>query len=211
MATIEKDTFLWVEKYRPLKLAEVIASEDVKKKFQTWKDEGQIPHLLLGGSAGIGKTTLARAICAEIGADVLYINASNENGVDVIRTKITQFASTMSLGGNLKVVLMDECLHEEEKVRVGTVDNWVAKPLKELEVGVDYPIVSLNMASGEMEDDVGRIISDREDEVFEVILEDGRVIRANSEHPFLVLDGFGEMTQKKLSEIVEGDSIVSTD
>lgn len=186
MATIEKDTFLWVEKYRPLNLSEVIAPEHVKKKFETWAAEGQIPHLLLGGSAGIGKTTLARAISHAINADVLYINASNENGVDVIRTKITQFASTMSLGGNLKVVLMDECLHEDEKVRVGTVDDWNPIALKDLDLNKVYPIVSFNMNTGALENDAGTIISMREDEVFEVELEDGRKIVSNGQHPFIV-------------------------
>ena len=108
MSIAERDTYIWAEKYRPSKIDSVIITDELKSKFKVYAEQKQIPHMLLGGSAGIGKTTIAKAMCNEIDADMLYINASNESGVDTVRTKIIQFASTASLEDNLKVVLLDE-------------------------------------------------------------------------------------------------------
>lgn len=102
------DDFIWVEKYRPRNLEDCILPKEIKHTFSEFAKTNQIPNLLLSGRAGIGKTTIARALCSEIGADVLFINASEENGIDTIRTKIKQFASTVSFGGGLKVVILDE-------------------------------------------------------------------------------------------------------
>lgn len=102
------DSFLFVEKYRPQKIDDCILPEDLKSTMKEFVKQGQIPHMLFSGGAGQGKTTLARAVCNELGADVLYINASNENGIDAIRTKIVGFASTASFEANLKVVILDE-------------------------------------------------------------------------------------------------------
>lgn len=104
----DANEFIWAEKYRPKKLDDVILPERIKEKFAEYIATKQIPHMLFSGSAGIGKTTVAKAICNEIDADMLYINASKENGIDTIRVKVTQFASTVSLEGNLKVILLDE-------------------------------------------------------------------------------------------------------
>lgn len=111
--------WLWVEKYRPTTLDEVIAPDEIKNVFQGIIDSGQIPNLLLSGSAGIGKTTLAKALCDIIGADWILINASLENGIDVLRTKITQFASTTSFEGNKKVVICDEADHITAAAQAG--------------------------------------------------------------------------------------------
>lgn len=109
MSLIEnKNEFVWTEKYRPSGIKDVIIPDRLRKECEAYVKDGQIPHLLFTGGAGIGKTTVAYALANMIDADLLYVNASNENGVDTIRTKVSQFASTASMEGNLKVVLLDE-------------------------------------------------------------------------------------------------------
>jgi DNA polymerase III delta prime subunit len=103
-----EDQFLWVEKYRPRKLDECILPVDQKKVFQDMVEKDEIQNMLLCGSAGVGKTTIARALCEELGTDYIIINGSEESGIDVLRTKIKQFASTVSFSGKPKVVILDE-------------------------------------------------------------------------------------------------------
>ena len=103
---------LWVEKYRPTSVKDYVF-RDIKQKKQvsSWVDSGAIPHLLFSGAAGTGKTTLAKVLLNELGVDggdVMMINASNENNVDTMRTKINGFASSLPFSGDFKYVLLDE-------------------------------------------------------------------------------------------------------
>lgn len=107
MNTVNEE-FLWTEKYRPHKIDDCVLPNDIKSVFKNYVSEGRIPNLLLVGSAGCGKTTVARALCDEIGVDYIFINASNETGIDTFRSKILQFASTVSLTDSKKVVILDE-------------------------------------------------------------------------------------------------------
>ncbi len=99
---------LWVEKYRPQKIEDCILPDALKKTFQEFVNRKEIPNLLLCGTAGVGKTTVARALCEEVGCDYIIINGSDENGVDAVRVKIKNYASSMSLSGGRKVVILDE-------------------------------------------------------------------------------------------------------
>jgi DNA polymerase III delta prime subunit len=99
---------LWVEKYRPRKIEDCILPERLKKPFQEYVNQNQIPNLLLTGGAGVGKTTVAKAMCNEIGCDFMIINGSDENGIDVVRNKISNYASSMSFSGGRKVIIIDE-------------------------------------------------------------------------------------------------------
>jgi DNA polymerase III delta prime subunit len=106
---MSRDEFLWCEKYRPKTIEECILPEQVKHTFKQYIAEGQLPNFIFSGSAGVGKTTVARALCNELGADYLFINGSEERGIDVLRHKIKQFASSVSLvSGGTKVVILDE-------------------------------------------------------------------------------------------------------
>lgn len=104
----DPNEFLWAQKYRPRKIEECILPAELKSTFQEYAKGERLPSLLLAGSAGVGKTTVAMALCDEVGADWLLINGSNENGIDVLRTKITAFASTVSFDQSKKVVIIDE-------------------------------------------------------------------------------------------------------
>ena len=102
------EEFLWVQKYRPKTIADTILSSELKQTFQQFVNQENIPNLLLTGSAGIGKTTVAKAMLDEIGATYMLINGSEESGIDVLRNKIKNFASTVSMDGNRKFVILDE-------------------------------------------------------------------------------------------------------
>jgi DNA polymerase III delta prime subunit len=99
---------LWVEKYRPRKVADCILPETLKTTFQEYVNRKEIPNLLLAGSAGVGKTTIAKALCEEVGCDYIVINGSDESGIDTFRNKIKNYASSMSLSGGRKVIIIDE-------------------------------------------------------------------------------------------------------
>lgn len=100
--------FLWVEKYRPKVVADTILPESLKLTFQKIVDGSELPNMLFTGTAGLGKTTVARALCNELGCDFILINGSEEGNIDTLRTKIKQFASSVSLQGGYKVVILDE-------------------------------------------------------------------------------------------------------
>ena len=99
---------LWVEKYRPNNLDTYIGNEHLKDKVSAYLESGDLPHLLLYGKAGTGKTTLAKILVKNIECDYLYINASDENNVETVRTKVKNFASTMGFK-DYKIIILDEC------------------------------------------------------------------------------------------------------
>ena len=99
---------LWVEKYRPARIEDCILPDALKETFQEFVKRKEIPNLLLSGTAGVGKTTVAKALCNEVGCDYIIINGSDESGIDVLRNKIKNYASSVSLMGGRKVVIIDE-------------------------------------------------------------------------------------------------------
>ena len=102
------EKFLWVEKHRPTKVDDCILPTNLKQTFQEFVKDNKIPNLILSGGAGVGKTTVAKAMLDEIGATSMMINGSEESGIDVLRTKIKNFASTSSLEGGRKYLILDE-------------------------------------------------------------------------------------------------------
>ena len=102
------EEFLWVEKYRPKTISECILPDTIKNTFLDFVKNKEIPNLLLCGTAGVGKTTVARALCNDFQADYILINGSEERNIDTLRVKIKNFASTVSLSGGPKIVILDE-------------------------------------------------------------------------------------------------------
>ena len=100
--------FLWVEKYRPKTIEECVLPAELKDNFNQVLKQGELQNMLLTGTAGTGKTTAAKALCHELDLDYLLINGSEESGIDTLRNKIKHFASTVSLQGGYKVVILDE-------------------------------------------------------------------------------------------------------
>ncbi len=105
---IKTEEFIWVEKYRPHKVADTILPEDLKKVFQQFVDQENIPNLILSGRAGVGKTTIAKAMLDEVGADYIVINGSMNGNIDTLRNEIMNFASSVSFAGGRKYVILDE-------------------------------------------------------------------------------------------------------
>ena len=103
-----RDQILWTEKYRPTKIDDCILPDDLKKTFHDFVAKGELPNLLLSGTPGTGKTTVARATCNELDCDNILINASQSGNIDTLRTTIQNFASTVSLKGGRKIVILDE-------------------------------------------------------------------------------------------------------
>ena len=100
--------YLWVEKYRPKQISDCILSTDLKTTFEKIVQSGDLPNMLFSGTAGTGKTTVAKALCNQLNLDWIIINGSEDGNIDTLRGKIKQFASTISLQGGVKVVILDE-------------------------------------------------------------------------------------------------------
>lgn len=99
---------IWCEKYRPKTIKDCILPDELKENFQKIVDGGEVPNMMFTGSPGLGKTTVAKAICNELGLDYIVVNGSEEGNIDTLRGKIKQFASSISLSGGYKVVILDE-------------------------------------------------------------------------------------------------------
>jgi len=105
---MQNEHTLWVEKYRPSDLENYIGNDQLKSKVKVYLESGDLPHLLLYGKAGTGKTTLAKLLVNNIDCDYLYINSSDENNVETVRSKVKNFASTMGFK-DYKIIILDEC------------------------------------------------------------------------------------------------------
>ena len=106
---MQRDDFLWVEKYRPHKISDCVLPSDLQEPFSDFVDQGKVPNLILTGGPGTGKTTAAKALCDETKTDFLMVNGSDEGrSIDTVRTTLTQYCSSVSMTGNRKAIIMDE-------------------------------------------------------------------------------------------------------
>ena len=106
---MQRDDFLWVEKYRPTKISDCVLPSDLYEPFSAFVDQGKLPNLILAGGPGTGKTTAAKALCEETQTDYLMVNGSDEGrSIATVRTTLNQFCSSVSMTGNRKAIIMDE-------------------------------------------------------------------------------------------------------
>jgi replication factor C small subunit len=202
-------TQLWTEKYRPQNINDYVWRDESQKAMaEKWIKDGVLPSILLAGTAGIGKTSAARMLLNELqvdSGDILEINASKERKVDDIQDKVLNFVSTFPLG-DFKYVILDECLHEDEKILLSTGESIALKDMLDF---TKYNVKSINMETGLVEDDEAMIISRKEDELFEVELDDGRTVIATADHPFLVENENGDIVEKLLKDLSTDDRVIT--
>ena len=173
---VDTSKSVFYERYKPQCVNDLVLPEPIKSAFNQYVQSQKLPHLgLFSSTPGSGKSSTAHSIIKDLGGEAMWINASMEKGIDTLRGKIGRFASQTSFDGRIKVVVMDECLEENEKVRIGTLDDWKPVKLNELEPGTVYDCVSFNMNSGEYENDTCEIISDKTDEKTAKKLAENRV------------------------------------
>lgn len=167
------------------------------------------------GHSGTGKNVMVEQLCAKHKRPMIRINMHNQ------MTEEDLIGSKTLIDGNIQVVegplliamrtgsvcVLDECLEENEEVRIGTINEWESMKLKDLEFGVEYKTPSFNMETGEFENDTLVLHSEREAKIFEVELEDGRTILVTDNHPFIVQDG-DQFIEKSILDGLNSDDLV---
>lgn len=181
---------LWVEKWRPKSVDEYVFVDDrQKQQVQGWISDESIPHLLLSGEAGTGKTTLAKVLINELGVedfDVLEINASRENSVDVVRDRILGFIQTMPFG-KFKVVLLDECLDENTLVTVIRDGSIEQLPIKDVDDTKDL-VKSFNIDTHSIEWMPFQKMDKGIQDTYTLELENNEVVTCTASHKWYVMD-----------------------
>lgn len=194
---------LWVEKYRPKTLdGYVFRDEHQKKQIHTWVKDKSIPHLLFSGSAGIGKTTMAKILVNELGIedyDVLEINASRTNSVDDVRDKITNFVQMMPFGP-FKIVLLDECLDENTEIVVNRNGQEQLVKIKDVDDTNDL-VKSFNVETDLVEWKPFTLFDKGVQETLTIEFENGERVICTPDHKWYVNDSDGAPIVVKASEL----------
>lgn len=188
---------VWSEKWRPSKLDECILPEPIKKLLHEQIATGKLSNYLFSGGAGIGKTTAAYAIANELDADILYINASLDGNIDTLRTKITQFVSTVSFTNSRKIVLLDEgdylnCFSGDQSIILCDNNKNISTAKLEDLVGKEVNLLSYNFKTNLPEESRATVFISGEKELFDVQFEDDTNMVCTDDHPFF--DSFGNAT-----------------
>lgn len=197
---------IWTEKYRPDTLEGYVGNDVVKAKLEQYIQTQDIPHLLFYGTAGTGKTTAAKILVKNIDCDYMFINASDERGIDTVRDKIKGFASTIGFKP-LKIVVLDECLEENTLVHVlrGGVQQTV--PIREVDPNNDL-VRSWNLKKNKVEWRPFEKLDKGIQDVYEIELANGEVVVCTATHKWYVNDG-GETKVVKTSELHKYNHILS--
>ena len=203
-----KNDFVWAFKYAPQKISDLILLDKHRKKFEKIVQTKHLPDTILYGPAGTGKTTLINVLKNELNLDMLYINGSLDSSIDVIRSDVKKF--TRRASSNQKAVFIDECLEENETIRVGTVNEWKPVKLKHLPKDEYFDCISFNIETEKFENDLGIVHIEREADIFELELDDGRTIKVTDNHPFLVRDENNNIVEKSINDgLSDLDEIIS--
>ena len=198
---------LYVEKYRPERLEDYVGNESVKEKTKIYLESGDVPHLLLYGTAGTGKTTLAKLIAKNIDCDLMYINASDENNVDTVREKIKNFASTMGFR-QWKLIILDECLERGTLVTVLRNGEECKLPIESLNESSDL-VKSYNIETNSIEWQPFYLWDNGIHEIWEVELENGELVKCTSNHKWFVYDSEQNLKVVKTDELEQYMYILS--
>lgn len=201
---------LWCEKYRPTNISEyVFRDTNQKTQIDSWIKEKYIPHLLFSGSPGVGKTTLAKILINELEIDdfdILELNASRENSVDVIRDKIISFVEGIPFG-QFKVVLLDECLDENTEVIALRDGQEQLIKIKELDDANDL-VKSFNIEKYQIEWKSFKLFDKGFQETIEIEFENGEIVICTPDHKWYV-DVNGVPTVVKANELYKYSAILS--
>ena len=206
---------IWLEKYRPQSLDEVVGQDAIVERLQSYVSSNDLSHMLFAGPAGVGKTTSAVAIARELyGEDwrehFLELNASDERGIDVVRDRIKSFARTSFGGVNYRIIFLDEadalCVPPGTEVVTGYPSSPEVKKIEDVDEEGE-PIPSVDFETNEIQSDKGKLVDSGVADFFELELEDGRSVEASLTHPFFVVGENGKLVEKELRELSPGDKI----
>lgn len=203
----QKEHSIWCEKYRPQNLDKLIGNEKLKEKLKIYLESGDIPHLLLFGPAGTGKSSCSKILAKHIKCDSLYVNASDETSVENVRTKIKQFASTIGFN-DLKIVILDECLEENTLIVVLRKGKVQKIPIKNLDDKNDL-VKSFNIDTDKIQWMPFELFNKGEQEIFEIEFENNEKIICTSDHKWYVKDKSGKIIVVKTSELKKYNYILT--
>jgi len=204
---------LWVEKYRPKKLEELVLPENYRIDFQTCIQKKEIGNLLFSGSPGSGKTALMRIICSQEGIiqnrddNVLEINGSGKEtrGISFVQDVIEPYLKIPPAGSDkYKVVCIDEsdflCLDGKTEIKIVKDDKIVKRKIEDLKDDIDIKVISVNLDTNNIEIDEAEYVDSGVAEMFEVELENGDIVICSENHPFFIIEN-GMLVEKKLKEL----------